>query len=178
MIEIGTYSSIYVTLEIETTTRPLGCYHADLLLDSNDPDNPHVCIPINIKITPSVPLAAPNTLVSQTLETSVELTWSAATTNEDETVIEDLFEYVIERIILTKSTPIYQELVQVCSEKTTYIDTTIQPGTSYNYRIKAIDVSGYESTYTVSHELVAGDANTDGIVNVSDVVYLLSLIHI
>ena len=88
---------------------------------------------------------------------SVKLSWNGVTTNTDGSDANDIFLYAIYRG--TSSNP------------TTLIDTTsgvgwsdvgLSPGTLYYYRIKAIDFSGNESSFSANASAETDAAVTDG----------------
>jgi hypothetical protein len=95
--------------------------------------------------TPQVVPVAPSGLAATALSsTSVRLTWIDNSNNETQ--------FQIERE-LSSSPGTFALLATVGTNVVTYTDNTVQPGTSYDYRVKAMNAVGsstYSSTVTVT----------------------------
>ena len=103
----------------------------------------------------------PNTatsLVTNPLDTGAVITWTAPTTNTDTSALNDLFYYDVYRGTSTAPTTFIGRV-----SGTSYTDTGLTNGTTYYYRVKAVDFSGNASAYSAEETVLpaavgAGDS--------------------
>ena len=98
------------------------------------------------------------TLVTNPLDTGAVITWTAPTTNTDTSALNDLFYYDVYRGTSTAPTTFIGRV-----SGTSYTDTGLTNGTTYYYRVKAVDFSGNSSAYSAEETVLpaavgAGDS--------------------
>ena len=84
---------------------------------------------------------------------SITLTWTAPTANTDTSTLKDLFQYKIYRGTSTNPTTL---IGRVSGE--IFTDSGLADGTQYYYRIKAVDFTGNESTFSDNASATTNDA--------------------
>jgi hypothetical protein len=87
--------------------------------------------------------AAPTGLTATAGTSQVALTWTAPTTNADDTTLTDLLGYEIYRSTSETGTYIQVNTTDVLT--TSYTDTTVTNGVTYYYKVTAADTGGIES---------------------------------
>ena len=115
---------------------------AALTITSNDPDEQTVMVSLSgVGMYGTAP-ATPTDLAASTGDEQVTLTWSLNTES-------DLSYYKIYRNTTSGFTPISSDFIaSVNHPDTTYTDTGLANGTTYYYRITAVDASENESGYS------------------------------
>lgn len=97
--------------------------------------------------------AAPANLTAEVEGTRVILNWNDLSTDEDG--------FVIERMISGSAS--YNSIHTIAADLTTYTDTNVEAGTSYDYRVCATNVEG-QSAYTNVATAVIPDAEAGAMV--------------
>ncbi|HPB28849.1 MAG TPA: hypothetical protein PLU41_09865 [Acidobacteriota bacterium] len=111
----------------------------------------------------SSPPAAPSGLTAASGAAGISLDWAD---NSDD---EDLFR--IERAVDGGD---FAPLAEPAADVTEYLDDGVTEGTTYSYRVQAVNVFGasaWSNTAVVTH-LALGDLNGDGVVNIVDALVL------
>ena len=113
----------------------------------------------------TTPNAPTNVSVSASYQAAL-VTWDAPTTNTDSSALKDLFQYKIYRGTSTNPTTL---VGRVSGE--TFSDSGLNDGTTYYYRVKAIDFTGNESAYSASGNGTTNAALVDGVNSASVFLY-------
>ncbi len=119
---------------------PLTTYYYRVFAYNFAGDSP----PSNVETvtTPTEPPAAPSNLVAAALAPDqVQLTWTDNATNEDG--------FAIERAVEGGT---FAEIIRLGVDATSFTDVTVQPKTTYNYRVRAFNAGGpslYSNVATV-----------------------------
>ena len=127
----------------------IGTYSYEFQLTATDSSGLSRTASVNLPVlTDSIPPSDPSGLVATPIGSSqVNLTWIGATDNSGSVT------YLVERCQSTGCI----NFVQIASVGTaSYNDTTVTGGTTYNYRVRAVDSSGNQSVNSTNTSVTTG----------------------
>jgi len=137
-------ASAYVTIPTTINYDPAtGTTWANLVSVTFKGTTSHLTVFSPIVTSDGLAPAAPANLAAVAGNGQVSLTWTAPTTNADESALTDLLGYEIYRS--TSATGTYTQVNTTDVQTTSYTDSTVTNGTTYYYKVTTADTGGNES---------------------------------
>ncbi|OQY27798.1 MAG: hypothetical protein B6244_09400 [Candidatus Cloacimonetes bacterium 4572_55] len=145
-------SSLDILVLFDATGLALGGYDANILIDSNDPDEPQLTVPAHLQVGGGVyPPESPSQLDAVTQSaSSIDLTWVDNSSNEDG--------FKIERRI--GETGAFVEIGTIARNVTAYEDNDLVSATNYCYQIRAYNSAGQSGYSNRACDITTGTAPT------------------
>lgn len=166
-----------IIINLDTSNLPPGKYQKYLFMETNElGSNTYGAVPINLIVKSDIPSTSSKVKV-RNFPNSIKVYWKKVTTNEDGFDTNDITGYSVYRKVVGEVNFLLIDQVDLFNIE--YEDTTVLPGVNYVYAVGVLNSKGLESELTFSTgELVCGDVNWDGYVDIADLVQLLDFLFI